>query len=306
MSEGAAAPAAPAGGDTGAPAPQGQPAQAAKPGETPAQAEARRLKLRIGGQEQEFDESEVIANFQKGRNSAQMLTKAQQVKEQALKAKMEAEGILGKLKDKGNIRSVLQELGYTREELRAMSERDILDAIEEEKLSPAERRAKDLERQLAERDKEKQAQEKEKQEAAYKEEVARHKDEVAGLFMETMEATGLPKSSGRFVMHRMAQLYMQNEEAGLESTPEEMAAHVMAGLQQEHRGVLSGLEGESLMTYLGPEVVKKVLAANLAKVRAGKSGGAAPVQQRNTAPAPKATVDPRRGRWAMIDELIGK
>lgn len=303
MPEVAAAPAA-AGGESGTPAGQPAPGPAKKPGETPAQAETRRLKLRIDGQEREFDESEVLANFQKGRNSAQMLTKAQQARADALKAKAEADGILGKLKDKGNIRNVLQELGYTREELRKMSEADILEAIEEEKLSPAERRAKDLERQLAERDKEKAKQDEERQQVAHKEEVARHKDEISGLFMETMEATGLPKSSSRFVMHRMAQLYMQNEEAGLESTPEEMAAHVMAGLQTEHRGVLSGLKGDALMTYLGPDVVKEVLVANLAKVRAGKGGAApAPAAQRNPPPEAKP-ANPRRGRWEQIDSLI--
>lgn len=291
-----------AGATTMAPAPEAGGATP-KQGETVAQAEARRLKLRIGGQEQEFDESEVATNFEKGRNASKLLSKVEQRRQEALRAKAEADGILGRLKDKGNLVSVLSDLGYTKEDLRKMSEAQILEAIEEEKLTPAERRAKELERERDALLSEKQKQEEERKQAAHAQEVERHKDELANLFVDTMAATGLPKSSGRFVISRMAQLYAQNEEAGLESTPEEMAAHVMSGLQAEHRGVLGGLEGEALMTYLGPEVVKKVLAANLAKVKANRTNGAvvAPAVRQPTAASSAVEVNPRKGRWEVIE-----
>lgn len=292
MPEAATAPA-------GAPSPAGAPGQpqqpnAPKPGETPAQAEARMLKRKTGNGEVEIPESEVWANYDKGRGSAQLLSKANERREEALKAKTYADGVLSRLKDKGNVREVLRDLGYTKEDLRAMSEAEIIEAINEEKMTPAERRAYEAEQKVKQYETEKQKAEREKQEAAHSEAVERHKDELANLFLSTMESTGLPKSAGRFVMHRMAHLYAQNEQAGLESSPEEMAAYVMEGFRAEHKGVVGNLKGEQLVEFLGPEAVKEVLRVHLEKARAKRGVPGAP----RVAPEPKpaAPVDPRRGR----------
>lgn len=304
MSEAAAAAgAAPAGGSPAPGAPKSGQPPAQKQGETPAQAEARRVKLRLGDQEVELDERELATNYQKGRDASKLLSKVEQRRQEALRAKMEADGILGRLKDKGNLRTVLRDLGYTAEDLRSMGEREILDAIELEKMTPAERRAYEAEQKLkeyeAERDKVKQTE----AEKARAEEVARHKDEFAGLFLATFEGLGLPKQSARFVMHRMAHLYQQNEAAGLESTPEEMASYVLEGIRNEHRGVLSGLEGEALIEHLGPDVVKKVLSVHLAKARAKRGMGGQEQPQRVAQAQPEAKMDPRKGRWALIEQM---
>jgi hypothetical protein len=303
MSDAAAAP-------TGAPTPAapqpgtapGQPATP-KQGETPAQAEARRLKLRIGDQEQEFDETEVITNFQKGRNASQLLSKADQKRQEALKARAEADGILNRIKS--DPLGTLRELGI---DVRGMSEQAILREIELEKMTPAERKAHDLEQKLKGFEDEKKQAEREQQEAQHREAVQKHADEFATLFVGTMEKLGLPKSSGQHVVPRMARLYQQNEAAGLESTPEEMASYVLEGLKKEHAGVLSGLEGDALLEHLGPDTVKKVLAANLGKVRTRQGRPAAPVAA--AVPEPRATpaggLHARKGRWAVIDEQFGK
>jgi len=248
----------------------------------------------------ELDESDVVANYRKGRDSAKLLSKVEQRRQEALKAKAEAEGLLGRLRS--DPRSALRELGV---DVRKFSESTMLEEIELEKMSPAERRAYEAEQRVKALEGEKQKQEEERQQAAHKEEVARHQDEFASLFLTTMEATGLPKASGRFVAHRMAHLYQQNEEAGLESTPEEMAAYVMQGLQREHRGVLSGLKGAPLLDYLGPEVVKEVLAENLARVRARKGGGLVSQAKPATPVAPAAkNLDPRHGRMGDVRKWL--
>lgn len=289
-----AAPTAPA-----APPPGAQPAATTpKPGETPAQAEARRIKLVLDGKEEDLGEEEVVANYRKGKNAAQLLSKVDQRRQEALKAQAHADGVLGRLKKEPL--AVLRELGV---DVRQLSESTILQEIELERMTPAERKAHELEQKLKGYESEKQKAEEERKRAAFEEEKARHQDEFAQLFTETMVATGLPKTSARHVAHRMAALYQQNEEAGLESTPEEMAAHVMHGLKAEHTGLLSGMEGDALLEWLGEGVVKKVLGAHLAKVRSRP--GAQPAVVRAPMPAPAASpVDPRKGRWADIDRLI--
>lgn len=294
-----------AGATTMAPAPQPgaqQPGQqstspAQKPGESATQAQARMLKLMLDGAEVELPESTVVANFRKGQEAAKLLSKVEQRRAEALKAKAEADGVFARLKS--DPLSVLKELGV---DVRGLSEKTILQEIELEKMTPAERRAYELEQKLKGYETEKQKAEQERQQAALAQEVERHKDELATLFMETMERTGLPKSSGRFVMHRMAHLYRQNEEAGLESTPEEMASYVMEGLKREHVGVISGLEGEALLSHLGEDVVKRVLGAHLARIKKQRPQAAPAAVQQPQRPA--APLDPRKGRWADIERII--
>lgn len=297
----AAAPPAPS-GSPGALAPGAQPnaTPGQKPGETPAQAEARRLKLRLGDKDVELDESEVVANYEKGRNADRLLSKASERRQEALRAKAEAEGLLTKLKK--DPRAALRELGV---DVRKLSEATILEEMEIEQMTPEQRRAYDAEQKLKEYEAEKQRAEEEKQQAVHQEEVQRHQEEFSNLFLETMEKAGLPRGSARFVAYRMAHLYAQNEAAGLESTPEEMAAHVLQGVQAEHRGVLSGLRGKPLLDYLGPEAVREVLAAHLEGVRARRGAVAAPPPQpRQQATQPAPAKPSRNGRWDQIEALI--
>lgn len=291
-----AAPAAP----SGIPASQaGQaPTATQQVGESPAQTEARRLKLRLDGQDVELDESEVVANYRKGREASQLLSKVERRRQEALAAQAKADGLLGRIKS--DPRGVLRELGV---DIRGLSEATILEEIQLEKMTPAERRAYDAEQKLKAYEEDKRRAEEEQQKTVRAQEVERHKDEFSNLFLGTMEALGLPKASGRFVAHRMAHLYAQNEAAGLESTPEEMAAHVMAGLQKEHTGVLSGYKGKALLEYLGPSVVREVLSAHLAGIREKRGQPtAAPVAK--PAAMPTESLDPRKGRWAEIERLI--
>lgn len=302
MAEGTAAAAAAPAGAPGTPPPQpGQPIQGQKPVETPAQTEARRLKLRIDDQEVELDESEVVANYRKGKNAAQIMSAAERRRQEVLKDKAYADGVISRLRS--DPRGVLKELGL---DVRKMSEETILQEIELEKMSPAERRAHEAERQLeelrAEQDKAKQTE----QEKVHAAEVERHADEFSNLFLETMSATGLPKESGRWVAYRMAHLYQQNEAAGLESSPEEMAAHVMQGLKKEHTGVLSGLKGKVLAEYLGESVVKEIQRYSLEVARAKR--GIQAIAAAPNAPAIAAKeIDSRKGRWAEIEKkYLGK
>jgi hypothetical protein len=231
----------------------------------------------LRGQEQELDESHVLTNYEKGVNASKLLSKVELRRQEALKAKAEAEGLYSRLKK--DFWGVARELGIDTAE---MSQKEILEQIRLEQMTPEQRKLHELEKRLKGHDEEKAKAEEEQKKTAHGQEVERHKNELASLFLETMERTGLPKSSGRFVISRMASLYAQNDAAGLESTPDEMAEHVMAGLRAEQQGMLGGLDGEALLSHLGPDVVTKVLQANLAKVRQKRGG--APVAQQPTSP----------------------
>lgn len=279
---------APAGADVGGgEAGGGTGSDVVQQGAQPTSAQARRLRMVLDGKEQEFDEDHVRTNYQKGLSASKLLTKADQRRQEALKAKSEAEGLYSRLKK--DFWGVAKELGIDTAE---MSQKEILDQIRLEQMTPEQRRMHEMEQRLKGHEDEKKKAEDEKKKTAHGQEVEKHKNELASLFLETMERTGLPKSSGRFVISRMASLYAQNEDAGLESTSDEMAEHVMAGLRAEQQGMLGGLEGDALLSHLGPEVVTRVLQANLARVRQ-KRGVSGPTQQQ--APVPRTPAKPPAG-----------
>lgn len=274
--------------------------QPAPVGETQAD---KRIRLKLGDKEEEFDERTLAGLASRGRNAAQLMSRADKVRIDAERKAADAEAKLARLKD--NPRAVLKELGI---DVRGFSEAEILEAIEEEKeraLPPEERairqrarEADSLKKQLDERQKsEKQARE--------DAETEQHKERFANLFVEAMKQTGLPPTSARAVMHRVASVYMAAANAGEEVQPEEAAAYAMEHLRSEQRAVIGGMSVPELADWLGPEAMKKIRAHDLAEYRKSKSGGA-PVAAAPTAPtpSPKEVSNSRKGRWDFIEKQI--
>lgn len=263
----------------------------------------KRIRLKLGDKEEEFDERTLAGLASRGRNAAQLMSRADKVRIDAERKAADAEAKLARLKD--NPRAVLKELGI---DVRGFSEAEILEAIEEEKeraLPPEERairqrarEADSLKKQLDERQKsEKQARE--------DAETEQHKERFASLFVEAMKQTGLPPTSARAVMHRVASVYMAAANAGEEVQPEEAAAYAMEHLRSEQRAVIGGMSVLELADWLGPETMKKIRAHDLAEYRKSKSGGAAPpVAATAPAPSPKEVSNSRKGRWDFIEKQI--
>lgn len=289
MSEATGGGSAPSGGgDTGAQA--GGEAVAPQQAQTP-----RMLKLMMDGKEVEYPESEVVGNFKKGRESAKLLTLAQQRREEALREKAATEGLVAKLKKGGaEGRAALRALGV---DPAKMGEEEILEMIRMEKMSPAEKERYELQQKIKGFEDEKKKAEDEKKTAAHEAEKQRHMDELGGLFAEALTKTGLPRAAAPALFPRMAALYAQNEEAGLESTPEEMAHHVMEGVRETQKAMYGRLKGQELLDFIGPEVLKEILNANLQRNSMGRVPGV-PQQSRQPRPVAKpagAKDNPRTG-----------
>ena len=237
------------------------------------QDEARRYKLRFGeNDEREIPETEILAKMRRGENVQQQLSRAAAFRQEALKARAEADGILNRLKS--DPRGALRDLGVN---LSKMSQEEILEEIRLEQMTPQERALHDREKAIRAKEEEHQKAEEKKKGEADHQEMERHKDEFAGLFMDVLERTGLPKASGRHMVRHLADLY---EEFGGEIDPDSAAAHVMAKLVPEHRAVMLGLEGEALLEHLGDELVRKVVSGHLSRIKGQR-------KQTQTAPAPR-------------------
>lgn len=274
-----------------------KPAAPEAPKETP---EARRIRLRLGDSEEEFEESALAGLVRRGKNSAQLMSKAEARFRDAEKKAAEVEAKLSRLK--ADPFGALRELGV---DPRSLSEQEILRAIEEEKeraLPPEERairerarKADEYERQLKEREEKARAAEEDA-------EVEHHRQQFDSLFTEALVATGLPKTSARRVMHHVAAVYAAAERAGEQVDPADAAAHAVESLRAEQRALIQGMSVEEVHAWLGEDVMRAVRKHDLERYRAQRSGGAVPPPKPPPEAKPAPKVVSRRGRWDLIEK----
>lgn len=221
---GTAAPVAPAPAATPAPPAAGEVKPTPKP-TTPAQKpEATpdapaRVKLRDPrtGQFVEVDEGEAWALYNRGKSAQKTLSKWEQERAATEKALKEREARLERLKDKGELRKFLQEMGH---DPRKLGEEFVLEQIEEEKLSPE---AKALKEERAKREElERREQERTQQEEQQKYEAAKAQeaDRLGTLFADALEAAGIPEKASRMFFPAMAGLYRGARAAAMREAQE--------------------------------------------------------------------------------------
>lgn len=280
--------------------PAAKPEADAPPAETAAE---KRIRLKLGDKEEDFDERTAAGLISRGRNAAQLMSKADKIRQEAERKAAEAEAKLSRLK--ADPFSVLRELGV---DVRGMSEREIMAAIEEEKerALPPEEQA--LRRKAREADEYKRKlEEREKSEAQAREdaETEHHKEAFAGTFLKAMESTGLPPSSARAVMHRVASVYLAAVQAGEEVSPEEAASYAVEHLRAEHQAIVQGMSVPELVEWLGADMMNAIRRHDLEQYRKRK-GTSAPAAAPVSTPKPPEKFQTRHGRWDFINATFIK
>lgn len=281
----AAAAAAPTAGAVDTSPTEGTPTQPGADGHAQAQAAAARkfrLKGIDGDEEREYEESHIVSLAQRGKRSAQILSKAEQRAQEALKREADVEGKLARLKDPKSLRATLKELGV---DVRALSEEELLEAIEEQKLTPEQRRIRDLERTMQEKEEAEANSKKQAEEKALEQETQRHVEQLSAIFLEVMTKAGLPKTSSRQAFPRIAALYQAAEAAGVELTPEVVAERVKSSLRDEHKALIGSMSMDELAEWFGAEKMKAIRQHAVEQYKRNK---AAPTQ------APAMSAQPQR------------
>lgn len=275
-----------------------------------------RYKANLGDGEQEYDRTHLEGLAKKGKESARLLSKAEQRAQEAAKKEAEVEKRLARFKSKDvkEIRAALREMG--------VDELSLANAVGTEKLAemdltPEQKRIRDLEAKEAERLKQDDEAKSKETEAKRAAEVERHKETLADTFMQAMEIAKIPKSSARVAFSRLAMLYQAADGMGLQVTPEQAADVMRNGLKDEHKSLYSrkneqGAEEldvdalESAVTeWFGEEGWKAMNRKAVARYRANKAQGViAPPAPREEA-QPEAQK-PARGRnfWKDLNERL--
>lgn len=261
---------APATGNNPAPATGNQTPSQNPNGQPNQTAEQRRMKLKIDGKEVEMSESEVVSYATKARAADQRFDEAANIRK-------EAEQVLKFAKD--NPEEFFKRTGMN---AREWAEQYLLREIERERMSPEQKKALENEEKLRKYE----DGEKLRIETERKAQIAalekQHLQNYDLMFTEALQKSGLPKTA--YTVKRMAELQLVNVKKKLELKPDQLAKLVREDYASEQKALLSGYDGDQLIEFLGPDVVKKLSKAQIAKL---KSRGVTPRQTTPDKPAGK-------------------
>jgi hypothetical protein len=141
------------------------------------------------------------------------------------------------------------------EESMTQRERELRAALE-----ASERQRREYERRDAEA-------RRQREEAEARAELERQRNIAAGIAQKTLEALKAPKELAPALVPRVARVLRVGLEAGIDLTPDEVAAEVRDEVLGEVRLLTASLDGEALIAALGEETAKKLAKAFLARRR---------------------------------------
>lgn len=257
--------------------------------ETPQQKAARKLKLKVDGQEREID-----INSMPDEQLAlklQMAEAASKRMEEAATQRKQLNKIVEAFK-KGDF-SILKDpaIGI---DVRKMVEDQIIEEYNAKQLPEADRVKAEYEKQLRERDEKIKEYETAQQKIAREQLEAKTLSEIETEFTAALQSRELPQTRETMaLMADVAATYL--EKYGVSLTPQQLAAEVDNKIQAQAKYVLSQLKGEQLVKYLGQDVVNSLVKMSVEKYRSA-----------STTPKPEVPVQKEialpKGASSLFDE----
>jgi hypothetical protein len=213
----------------------------------------RLLKLKVDGQEFELPESEVISLAQQGKSANKRF-------QEAAATRKEAETIVNYLKN--NPKEAFKRLGI---DVRKFSEDTLMEILQQEQMSPEQRKAQENEHRLREYEAKEKALREQEQQAKMAELERQHAEHYDKMFVQALTESGLPRTA--YTVKRMAELTMVNIKKGLNLEPSQLAKIVREDYENEIKSMFGQADGDTLMNLLGKDGVKKLSKAQLAQYK---------------------------------------
>jgi hypothetical protein len=221
---GTAAPVAPAPAATPAageakstPKPVAAPTPKPEPNAAPEGPAKVRMRDPRTGQFVEVEEGEAWALYNRGKAAQKTLSAWEREKAATEKGLKEREARLERLKDKGELRKFLQEMGH---DPRKLGEEFVLEQIEEEKLSPEAKALKEERAKREELERKEQERTQKEEQQRYEQTKAQEADRLGALFADALEKAGIPEKASRMFFPAMAGLYRGARAAAMQEARE--------------------------------------------------------------------------------------
>lgn len=277
------------------------PAPAATPPKEPAPPTRRTLKAKVYGEEREISAESVeslskelgippefiLRNLQ---TSAAAQKRLQEVaeKEKAWEAR--------RAKMKEDPWSVLKDEAGLDPDQAAIARVQRL--MEQEAMSPEQRAAAEYQRKAQEAEAKLKAMEEEKQTAAQQAETQKVIEGLNKAIPEAAQAAGLPRSPA--VGRMMVEFMLSQARAGADVDPADAAQYAKETVQGWTAETLKSMNEDQIVSFLGPEVVKRILQHSVNKVRGTQAQVPTPAAPAAPAQRPPTflTPDEWRKRYA--------
>ena len=139
------------------------------------------------------------------------------------------------------------------------AKRMLLQAAEEELMTPEERQWRQERAELEARAKKGDDLEMQQREAAKAATVARVQKELSDSVIDAMKSAKVPQT--KETVKRLAQKMIAYQEAGYTVTPHDVMPEVIRDYQEELQALVGGANEDAIEQFLGPDIAKKLIKA---------------------------------------------
>ncbi|CAM6000299.1 unnamed protein product [Sphagnum balticum] len=221
---------------------------------TEVQEAIKKWKLKAGKQEREVtSEAELV-------RLAQLGIGANEKFEQAAKTRKQAEEVLEIIQK--NPAEALTKLGF---DVRKLAEEYLAEKIQEEMLTPEQKKVKEMEQQLKKYQEEKAEFERQQREAQISQLQSQYEVDIQQKIINAIDANKLPKNPK--TVARFAEYMLEGVENGVDYDPRDLAPRIRRDLEEEHRQMYRDSAVEEILKILGPDTLKKIRQYELQKVK---------------------------------------
>lgn len=266
-----------------------QPAQEAAPRKLPTP-----VRLKFKGKEEVVDDLDKLAEWaQRGRGATEVYEQAKRLREEAEAKASRLEKLRGGSLD-DRLALLTEALGDEEAALQFMEEALWEKRIAPQQLTPEQRQMQEMQRKLQSYEQERAQQAKAAQEA----EIDRQADIIAQQYAKTaadvMQKLGWGPELAPLVLREMLPYAEQALEAGMEPVSEDIIGMFMDDQRGKLTNMVSKLEGEQLLRFLGDDLANKVRKADLARLRSGQAKQPAPKQETRQEKLPDDPLEAER------------
>lgn len=253
----------------------------------------RKYKLKVDGEEVEVDEDELKRGYTHQRAANKKM-------QEGLKAKKQAEAFITMMKDPSQVKTVMEQLGYTRQQIRDMSEKVLAAELEDELMDPREKEMREYKNKLKAYEDLENKQKEEVERKRDHELKKKYSEEYSTKFIEALKETSLPPTKG--MVAEMAKYIKRAADLNFEMTPQEAAKLVREDVESSYRNLYGEADAETLVKMIGDQGVQKIRGYDVAKLKDPNTGLKTPEHQgeRRTKPKDGRSYEQKARDWARL------
>lgn len=224
----------------------------------------KKFKLKVDGEE--FDEEFDLDDEEGLKRHFQMSKVSQKRMSEAAKVRKQAEDFMGSIrKDFTQILKKPEAFGLTAKEAREQVEQWFASQIEDELMSPEQKKVRDADRIIREHEENRKRTETEEQDRMFNELKSNAAQNYDKTISEALSSSGLPKTPK--TVKRMAELMHKNLSMGLELEPKHLVQMVREDYLSEIKELFGQTDGDAMISMLGDDVANKIRKADLARLK---------------------------------------